>query len=104
MKKSAIKKTLLSAVCFIALAYTCYAQDIIVTKDSRRYNALVTEVNVDNVRFRLYENQDGPVYTLLKSDILTIIYRNGYVETFQTPAQTTFNQQSSFYNRALLII
>jgi len=76
------------AVCFIAITCACYAQDIIVTKDSRRYNALVTEVNVDNVRFKMYENQDGPVYTLPKSDIVTIIYRNGNVETFQTSAQT----------------
>jgi len=86
MKNSAIKKTML-AVCFIAITCACYAQDIIVTKDSRRYNALVTEVNPDNVRFRLYDNQDGPVYSLPKSDIVTIIYRNGYVETFQTTAQ-----------------
>ena len=87
MKNSAIRKTML-AVCLIALTCACYAQDIIVTKDSRRYNALVTEVNVDNVRFRLYDNQDGPVYSLPKSDIVTIIYRNGYVETFQTTSQS----------------
>jgi hypothetical protein len=87
MKNSTIKK-MLSAVCFIALTCVCYAQDIIVTKDSRRINAIVTEVNVDHIRFKMYDNQDGPVYGLPKSDIVTIIYRNGRVETFAPESST----------------
>ena len=75
------KKSMLSA-CFIALACVCFAQDVIVTKDSKRINAKVTEVNVDNIKYKQFENQDGPVYTLLKSDILTILYQNGQVESF----------------------
>ena len=75
------KKGILSA-CFIALACACFAQDVIVTKDSKRINAKVTEVNVDNIKYKQFENQNGPVYTLLKSDILTILYQNGQVESF----------------------
>ena len=70
-------------------------QDIIVTKDARRINAKVTEINVDNVKYKNFDHQDGPLYTLPKSNILTIIYHNGQVETFEhesptpaTPAQT----------------
>ena len=77
-----VKRTLLSAVCFIVLSSVCFAQDIIVTKDAKRINAKITEVNVDNVRYKNFDNQDGPVYTLLKSEIASIIYQNGQVETF----------------------
>jgi len=91
MKNSAIRKTerraMLLAVCFFVITYACYAQDIIVTKDSRRIEAKVTEVNVDNVRYQLFDNQDGPAYTILKSDIVTILYQNGRVEMFSTETQ-----------------
>jgi len=78
-----MKIRLLTAVCFIALTCTCFAQDIIITKDAKRINAKVTEVNVDNVRYKNFDNQDGPVYTLLKSNIASILYQNGEVETFE---------------------
>jgi len=98
-----LKKGLLLALCFIAISCACFAQDIIIMKDARRINAKVLEVNVDNVRYKNFDNQDGPTYTLLKNDIATIIYPNGQVETFasespkptepvqaiQTPRQTT---------------
>jgi len=96
MKNFTIKKTLLSAVCFIVFTCVCFAQDIIITKDARRINAKVTEVNVDNVRYKNFDNQDGPIYTILKNNIASILYQNGQVETFETvsttpsaPAQTT---------------
>ena len=115
MKNSAVRKTedrkpfcimkrgLLSAVCFIALSCACFAQDIIVTRDSKRIEAKVTEVNVDNVKYKIFDYQDGPVYTLQKSDIVTILYQNGLVETFasesstpaQTPAQTVAPAQTA---------
>ena len=57
-----MRTSLLSAVCFIALTCTSFAQDIIVTKDARKINAKVTEVNVDNVRYKNFDNQDGPIW------------------------------------------
>jgi len=75
--------------CFIILAYACYAQDVIVTRDSRKINAKVTEVNANDVRYKLFENQNGSTYMLQKRDILTILYQNGKVETFETESRTT---------------
>ena len=93
------KKRLLLALCFIVIGCICFAQDIIVTKDAKRINAKVAEVNVDNVRYVNFDYQDGPVYTLLKRDIAAILYQNGQAETFdaannssttrETPTTTT---------------
>ena len=82
------KKVLFLALCIIAISCNCLAQDIIVTKDARKINAKVTEVNVDNVRYKNFDNQDGPVYTLLKSDIASIVYQNGQVDTFTSESST----------------
>ena len=99
------KKRFLLALCIIAINLSCFAQDIIVTKDAKRINAKVTEVNVDNVRYKNYDNLDGPVYTLPKSDIASIVYQNGQEETFSSESTTqkmsvqTSSQTASVPNR-----
>jgi hypothetical protein len=77
------KVSLLLTVCFIVFCSTCFAQDVIVTKDSKRIDAKVLEVNIDNIRYKNLENEDGPVYTILKSDVATILYQNGQVDVFE---------------------
>jgi hypothetical protein len=61
----------------------CFAQDVIVTKDARKINAKVTEVNIDDIKYKNFDNQDGPTYTMLKSAVSSILYQNGTVETFE---------------------
>ena len=83
-KKLLILATLLLSSMFV------FAQDIIVTKDSKRIDAKVLEVNINDIKYKDWTNQDGPTYTLLKSDIASIIYQNGKVETFSNaPVQPT---------------
>ena len=68
----------------VIFTFTGLAQDVIVTKDSKRINAKVLEANVDNIRYKIYDYEDGPTYTILKRDIVTILYQNGLVETYVT--------------------
>jgi len=84
-----MKRVLLLAVCFVAFFSACLAQDVIVTKDSKKINAKVLEVNVDNIRYKNFDNEDGPIYTMLKSDVVTILYQNGQVDTFEQAKVTT---------------
>jgi hypothetical protein len=60
-----------------------FSQDIIVTKNSKRIDAIVIEVGTETVQFRLFNDTEGTVYTLLKSEIVSIVYENGYVEALQ---------------------
>ena len=99
------KIRLLSTVCFIVLTSASFAQDVIVTKDSKKINAKVTEVNINNIKYIDFDNQDGAVFTLLKSDIVSIVYQNGQVETFlsESSKSTTSNQTESVSNKAIQI-
>ena len=78
-----MKRILTLVGCFIALTCTCFAQDVIVTKDSRRIDAIVMQVNVDNIRYKHFDNPNGSTYMLQKSDVAAILYQNGTVETFE---------------------
>lgn len=70
---------LVLAICAIQ---ALMAQDIIVTRQSERIDAKVTEVTENEVRYKKTSNPDGPVFVLSKSNIVSIIYANGEVQLF----------------------
>ena len=82
-----MKRILLLTGCLITLTCACFAQDVIVTKDAKKIKAKVTEVNVNDIKYKNFDNPDGPTYTLLKSDIASILYQNGQVEVFESEIQ-----------------
>lgn len=59
-----------------------YAQDTIVFRNGDEIRAKVTEVNVDDIKYKLWSNQDGPTYTKRLSDIFMIKYSDGHKELF----------------------
>ncbi|HET7361585.1 MAG TPA: hypothetical protein VFI78_06605, partial [Salinimicrobium sp.] len=58
------------------------AQDKIYRKNGDTLNVNVTEILLDAVKYKLYNETDGPVYSLDKQRILKIVYQNGREETF----------------------
>jgi len=70
------------------------AQDVIVKKDGSTILSKVLEVNVEDVKYKRHSNPDGPTYTILKAEIMSINYENGEKDTFEIP-QSTNNSQSS---------
>ena len=72
--------TLLTAV--LATCMTASAQDFITKKDGTEIQAKILEVNPDNVKYVLFEEPEGPVYTILKNEILKIRYASGRNEVF----------------------
>jgi TM2 domain-containing membrane protein YozV len=101
-----LKKVSAITIC-IAFSVTVFAQDIIILKNGNDIQAIVLEVGTDDVKYKKFDNQNGPNYTLKKSDIFMIRYENGSKDVFNeivTPApaevqqQTTVNRQAGFYN------
>jgi len=84
-------RQLFLSMCLMVFTFACFAQDVIVTRDSKKIEARVTEISVDMVKYRMFDNLDGPVYSLPKSNIVSIVFQNGLVETFDqaTPTTTT---------------
>jgi hypothetical protein len=82
-------KILLALYCFNATAL--FAQDVITLKSGDEIKAKVQEIGTDNVKYKKYENLDGPVYTLMKSEIFMIKYENGEKDIFKDvqPATST---------------
>ncbi|MDR3350582.1 MAG: hypothetical protein LBN98_02895 [Prevotellaceae bacterium] len=82
----------------IALVYghALFAQDMITLKSGEEIKAKVQEIGTDNVKYKKYDNQSGPLYTLMKSDIFIIKYENGDKDVFTAPSapQPTVTNQT----------
>ncbi len=100
-----MKKVIVAALFMVLSATQIHAQDIITLKDGTEIQAKVLEVGISEIRYHKFSNPDGPVYSLLKSDVLLVRYENGENEVFPVAAQpkafqsqgTNENVQSSLY-------
>jgi hypothetical protein len=99
------KATLFIAV--LVLGTCCLkAQDLIIKNDKSEIKAKVTEITETAIKYKKWDNQDGPTYNIIKTEVFMIIYANGQREIIQqaknslpekqnTNAATTGNDLSS---------
>lgn len=87
MKKIALF-LILTLGCFVASA-----QDLVTKKDGSDIKAKVIEVSPSEVKYKAWDNLDGPVFVLPASDVLIIRFENGsnYVmESVATSAPVSY--------------
>ncbi len=65
-----------------------YAQDTIVQKNGIHLAAKVLEIDKSDVRYKKFENMDGPSYVIPKGELSLIRYQNGSVDTFNLASPT----------------
>jgi hypothetical protein len=80
--KSLVKKTFLLFVAFCISAASVFAQDVITLKNGEDIEALVQEIGEVDVKYKKFDNPNGPNYTLKKAEIFMIRYANGSKDVF----------------------
>lgn len=73
-------KHLLLTFILLSLGADAVAQDTIFKKNDIVIPAMIKEVNPKHVRFKKFENPDGPDYLLFRSEVAYIKYANGHVD------------------------
>lgn len=58
------------------------AQDIIITKDSKRIDAKIEEVSDEQIKYRNQDNLSGPLFVMSTNKIQSVLYQNGDVQIF----------------------
>lgn len=66
----------------IAAMSTMSAQDVIFKRDGSTIQAIITERNEYDIRYRKFNYQEGPLYQVNLADLDSIIYSNGDIEIF----------------------
>ena len=87
-----MSKLIPTLILFLFVSYTAFSQDIIVKKDGSIIKSKVIELNSTEIKYKKISNIDGPTYVLEKSEILSINYENGEVETFSVSNSNKNNQ------------
>ena len=83
---------------FFFITITAQAQDYIYMKDGSEYRAKVEEITPEIIKFKKFDQPEGPVRTVKVEDVISIRYQDGTEEAFtkvqeQTPEKTTEDDQ-----------
>ncbi len=78
--KKLLNYLLIVAMCIISINLD--AQDLITKKDGSDISAKVLEITITEIKYNQFDNLSGPIFTILKSDVLMIRYENGTKDIF----------------------
>lgn len=78
-----MKKMIFTALVSIFTITIAFSQDIITKKSGEDIQAKVLEVTTTEIKYKKFDNQNGPTFIILKSDVLMIRYENGTKDIFR---------------------
>lgn len=70
------------AIASIAISSEMKAQDIIHRNNGKKIESKIIEINSNEIKYKDFYNQDGPIYTLDKKFINQIVFQNGTIEKY----------------------
>src|SRR6476661_8935292 len=79
-------KRILSLIVLFAAFHstTSFAQDKLYKKKGEPIKVKILEVGLDEVKYRLYDDPNGPIYVVDKEQILKVEFENGKTESYKT--------------------
>lgn len=93
-----MKKIILISV-YLSISFLSFSQDIITKKNGDEIKAKVTEITGTEVKYKKFEYQSGPTYTVSKSEIFMVKYENGSKDILnEVSASPTVNTNTSEAN------
>lgn len=94
IRDTIMKRQVLLLAALLLLSASVFAQDIIITRDAQRIESKIKEVSPTEIRYLFWDDQDGPVFVLPTSDIVTVIYQNGRVQVFNHDKPAAANEET----------
>ena len=82
-----MRKIIFTTVTAFLFGVSAYAQDVITKKNGDEINAKVLEITQSEIKYKKFDNQTGPTFSLSISDIFMIRYENGTKDVFETATQ-----------------
>lgn len=83
-----MKKLILSCLALFT-CLLCQAQDVLVKRNGDEIQVKVQEITLDVIKYKRFDNPEGPVISIAKSDVFMIKYENGTKEVFKEAARPT---------------
>ena len=77
------------------VAKTVYAQDVIVKRDGTTILSKVLEVNKNEIKYKKFSNQKGPLYIIEKTEVMAINYECGDKDLYTNAVRSASSENSS---------
>jgi len=77
-----MKHTLLSLVVLLSLSSFSFSQDKIYRNNGKVVEAKIIEIGSDEIKYKEFQNPDGPIYILETDKIKKIVFANGVTQKF----------------------
>ncbi len=75
---------------FVLISFVSICQDIIIKKSGEEIKSKILEIGVYDIKYKRFDFQDGPVYSISKSEVVLVRYENGINEVItSTPPTNT---------------
>ncbi len=71
-------------IAFFLLSVQCRAQDTVVKRNSEKIIAKILEVLPSEIKYKMFNYQDGPLITVPKWELKEVIYKNGMRENYDS--------------------
>ncbi|NTV52525.1 MAG: hypothetical protein HGA76_05885 [Candidatus Firestonebacteria bacterium] len=81
-----MKNILFAMLLTAAATHFAFCQDTLYLTSGEKIEAVVSDVEVNVVKFKKYDNPQGPTYTYEKQQIAQIVYANGTNDVFVSAA------------------
>jgi hypothetical protein len=86
-------KYILLPILFSFVTSMTLAQDLIVKRDAEEIEARVEEITDTHVKYHKFNNLEGPIYSVAKSDVLMIKYANGEKDVFKAEPTNQYQRR-----------
>lgn len=67
---------------FVSICINVSAQDLITLKNGSDIKSKVLEINLTEIKYKKFDNLNGPIFSISKEDVLIIRYENGTKDIF----------------------
>jgi len=77
-----MKKNIITTILISFALSPCFAQDVITIKSGDDIQAKVSEITPMEVKYKKFDNLNGPIYSIPKTEVFMIKYENGTKDVF----------------------
>ena len=96
-----MKRFLLAALSLCSSCVFSLAQDIVTKRDGSEFTAKVIEVGESEIKYKKFDNLEGPTYTIKVSDVFMVKYENGSKDVFSEQNMQSDSESSLLSSGAL---
>ncbi len=90
-----VMNKLTAIIVFTLFSFLGFSQDVIIKRDGTKISANVIEITATTIKYRNFDQPEGPIRNIAINDVEEIIYNDGSWEKFEKVVETKTEEPSA---------